>query len=151
MRSSCPLGYRRRSPSPSRRRSGDTSPPARYHKRASVDTAGRWLHDKFAELEGGPTDDGAADNVKQSSTVPKPVPAPKPILWSTIGREIVNGEAKGAASSTRSTGAIHKEGEGSGVDSSVDGSTMHHGGGGGDLDDVRSDAEPIIDIGVDQL
>ncbi|KAF5400313.1 hypothetical protein PHET_05579 [Paragonimus heterotremus] len=82
-------GYRR----DFRDRRSPGSPERPHTQRAdSLRTFGgdRWQHDKFEQLE---YEEGKSEPQQMAAKpVPKPVPAPKPILWSTIGKEISNGE-----------------------------------------------------------
>ncbi|TNN07055.1 hypothetical protein EWB00_007985 [Schistosoma japonicum] len=65
------------------RRSRRTSRSPPKSKSSRVDIAQKkWLHDKFEEVEG---------DSSLHKPIPMPVPAPKPILWSTIGKEMLNG------------------------------------------------------------
>lgn len=58
--------------------------PQRLRSRLCNRVDHQWLHDKFEECS------GSVDN--DQKCIPKPVPAPKPILWSTIGKDTLNGD-----------------------------------------------------------
>lgn len=136
-------GYRRdfrdrRSPgSPDRNLSERHDSPGRFY--GDLDS-GRWQHDKFEQLER--EGDHAVDMPK---TAPKPVPAPKPILWSTIGKEIVNGESKDIQQNPRRTytpirSPPHRDDE----NLSGNASKASLARGAYEAEDVRIDMEPVL-------
>lgn len=98
-----------------RNRSRSPPPSYRYNSprvstRSSVDSE-RWQHDKFEQLAheedgtvrshamGADNDHRGLPSTGGGKPLPKPVPAPKPILWSTIGNDVTNGLATSTSSS----------------------------------------------------
>ncbi|TGZ68822.1 hypothetical protein CRM22_004057 [Opisthorchis felineus] len=150
-------GYRReyrdrRSPgSPERPNSPRGFSPRRNYR--GMDS-GRWQHDKFEELE---RQEAPSQSKEPSKAVPKPVPAPKPILWSTIGKEIntvtrnnsneevhfSNSFEDGSPRSVRSsqsskTAGVNRRSE------TEKGFVRND-----DSEDVRIDMEPVLDETID--
>ncbi|CAI2738270.1 unnamed protein product, partial [Dicrocoelium dendriticum] len=142
-------GYRRdfrdrRSPgSPDRNFSTRNDSPG--HLYGDPDT-GRWRHDKFEQLERE-----GDHSVDMPKAAPKPVPAPKPILWSTIGKEIVNGESKEVPKNSGHTYTPNRspphmdDRTRSGKAFAVNAKKNFVPRGSYEAEDVRIDMEPVLD------
>ncbi|VDP79937.1 unnamed protein product [Echinostoma caproni] len=152
-------GFRREPDARNRSR----SPPPYYYQesprvssRPSVDTD-RWQHDKFEELmhedrgtHSRPSMD-ENDGVRHQPTgsvggkpLPKPVPAPKPILWSTIGNDMTNGQANTIGSNKHDYTPQSSSGR-SPIPPDPEDETGLKSTRTNDNKDVRIDAEPVLD------